>query len=99
MEAVHVLDASGRVVCAGALVSPDWVLTALACLEAAEEVQWGPQRIGVRERVADPRGGAAGVALLRLEHAVCLKSVALRIDDGGNVVSGQPLLLLYYSPA
>ena len=85
---IDILDARGRVVCAGTLVSSDWVITAGACLEAAAEVQWGPQRILVRERVAEPRGGTGAAALLRLEHSMCLNS-ALRMDDGSNIGAGQ----------
>jgi len=91
VEVVDILDGSGRVVCAGALIAPDWVLTAGACADAASEVQLlGVQRVGVHERVADPRGGTEAVALLRLEHAVCLPSVALRMDDGSNIGDFRP---------
>ncbi|KAJ1484755.1 hypothetical protein T484DRAFT_1796123 [Baffinella frigidus] len=86
-DVVDILDKNERVVCAGSLVAADWVLTAGACAEAAVDVQWGPQRMGVRERVADPRGGAEAVALLRLEHAVCLKSVAVRMDDDASTIA------------
>ena len=91
VEAVDILDASGRVVCAGALIAPDWVLTAGACADAASEVQLlDLQRVGVHERVTDPRGGTEAVALLRLKHAVCLTSVALRMDDGSNIGHSRP---------
>ena len=91
-EMVDILDASRRVVCSGALIAPDWVLTANACLESAAGVQWGPQLMGIAERVPDPRGGSEAVALLRLEHSVCLKSITLRMDDGANVGAGLALI-------
>jgi hypothetical protein len=90
---IDILDGSGRVVCAGTLVSSDWVLTAGACARLASEVQiWGVQRVSVREVLPDPRGGTEAVALLRLEHAVC--SRALRMDDGSNIGAGQLALPL-----
>ena len=93
VEVVDILDASGRVMCHGALVAPDWVLTAGACLEVAFEVQWGPQRMGVIEAVEGGGGGAETVALLRLEHAVCSNSVDLRMDDDSNIGAGPPPLI------
>ncbi|KAJ1472190.1 hypothetical protein T484DRAFT_3647899 [Baffinella frigidus] len=88
VEVVEILDSSGRVVCGGGLIGKEWVITAGACLDSSAEVQWGPQRILVVERVADPRGGTEAVALLRLEHAICFNHT-LRMDDGSNIGAGQ----------
>ena len=86
VEVVDILDARGLVVCAGALIAPDWVLTAGACADAASEVLlWGLQRVGCMSTL---RYGA--VALLRLEHGVCLTSVALRMDDGSAIGHCRP---------
>lgn len=93
VEVVNILDASGRVVCAGAMIAPDWVLTAGTCADAASEVLLlGLQRVSIREVVLDLRGGAEAVALLRLEHAVCSRA-QYRMDDGSNIGAGLALII------